>query len=657
MSESIRHKTVEHLPRIPLKGSLDITYRCNNNCRHCWVRIPPKSVKQRTELNIDEIKNLVDEAREMGCRHWYISGGEPMLRPDFPEIFDYITKKSGRYTLNTNGTLITPKTARLMKRKGIKLVALYGANEEIHDHITRTPGSFNFLMQGIAYLRETGTNFTMQLVPMKDNFSQLKKMIRLAESLTPYWRYGASWLYLSANNDSKKNLEIIQQRLSPAQVAELDYSSPLYDPWPNDEELTDSKRESPGIGVFSTCIQNRQEFHVDPYGNLSFCSFIKDLSMRCSLREKSFESIWNTFIPSLKNRINTQPFQPEDCLSCEFVEKCPSCPAYRYLEHRNYYQKTEYLCEITREKQELKKHWAKDHRRYYEIAGITIRLESELPIKKNTFHPKFKAFEVKGPGKDNLIIRHFFSTPPLDFRKLDKPIFHSPPWKIIKKRNYWVYLCIGSGGRRKSYPQVGIFSSDYRFNRFFNDNNKKKFFLKGGMPSLSLMPSDQLLLAQALSLREGCYFHASGVIYQGSGFLFMGHSGAGKSTLTRILQGESEVLCDDRIILRKKKNEFKIYGTWSHGDIPLVSPASAPLKAILFLEKSPDNRLVEITDTRKVISKLLSFLIKPLTTEDWWQKNLLLIEKIVQQIPCYYLYFDKSDSVRKIIKNVAVRNP
>jgi radical SAM protein with 4Fe4S-binding SPASM domain len=638
--------------RIPRKGSLDLTYRCNLNCHHCWVRIPPASKKIKAELQIDEIKKLVDEARRMGCRQWYISGGEPLLRADFPEIFDYITRKTNRYTLNTNGTLITPSIARLLKREGIKLVALYGADEKTHDHITRTPGSFQLLMQGIAYLKEAGTNFTMQIVPMKDNIIHLSEMVRLAESLTPSWRYGASWLYLSAENNLKKNREIIGQRLLPAQAAELDFSPPFSHLPANREESIDVEGNMSDTGVFASCIRTRQEFHVDPYGDLSFCAFAKDSSTRKSLKKNSFETIWNTFIPSLKNQFNLQPLQTGDCFSCDIADSCSSCPAYRYLEHSNYHQKIEYLCDITREKQKLKKSWEKNHRRFYEIANITIQLESELPIRKNTFHPKFKAFEVDGPGDNNTIIQHFFSDPPLQMNKMGQPVFHQPPWKIFKHRNNWVYFCIGSGGRRTSYPQVGIFSRDYRFNRLYNDDTKKKYFIKGDVTSLSLMPSDQMLIAQVLSYHEGCYFHSSGVIHQGSGFLLMGHSGAGKSTLTRILQDETEILCDDRNIVRNWPEGFKIHGTWSHGDIPEVSPSSAPLKAMLFLEKSPDNRLEQIQDKQIIIGKLLSFLIKPLGTGDWWQKSLDLLEKIVIEVPCYFLYFNKGNEVKDLINKL-----
>ncbi len=165
-------RRVESLPRLPLEASLDLTYRCNNRCRHCWLWEADTPDVAARELTLAEIRDVVDQARALGCRRWSISGGEPMLRPDFPEIFDYITSKSVGYTLNTNGTLITPEIAQLMRRKGSKLVALYGATAEVNDHITRNPGSFEATMEGFARLKEAGAGFTVQLIPMRDNWHE-----------------------------------------------------------------------------------------------------------------------------------------------------------------------------------------------------------------------------------------------------------------------------------------------------------------------------------------------------------------------------------------------------------------------------------------------------------------------------------------------------
>ena len=190
MPEYFTMKRVDTMPRLPLEGGLDLTYRCNNNCRHCWVRIAPGAPESSQELTFDEIRGIVDQARVLGTREWAISGGEPMLRQDFAEVFDYLTRKSTTYSLNTNGTLITSKIARLLKRKGTKMIAVYGATAEVNDHITRNPGSFEATLRGMAYLREAGAGFIVQLIPMKDNYHQWQAMIELAQSLQP--RTGAA---------------------------------------------------------------------------------------------------------------------------------------------------------------------------------------------------------------------------------------------------------------------------------------------------------------------------------------------------------------------------------------------------------------------------------------------------------------------------------
>jgi hypothetical protein len=145
-----------------------------------------------------------------------------MLRPDFPEIFDYLTRKATTYSLNTNGTLITPEIAQLLKRKGTKMIALYGATAETYDRVTRHPGGFEKAMRGFRYLQEADAGFTVQLIPMRDNWHQWEQIQELAKSLSRHWRVGAAWLYLSACGSPRRNAEIARQRLDPRTVIELD---------------------------------------------------------------------------------------------------------------------------------------------------------------------------------------------------------------------------------------------------------------------------------------------------------------------------------------------------------------------------------------------------------------------------------------------------
>lgn len=640
------------LPRIPLEGSIDLTYRCNNNCLHCWVNIPSSSQKKKEELNFDKIKKIVLDARSMGCRKWYISGGEPMLRPDFYEIFDLITERSVNYTLNTNGTLITPKIVALMKRKGRKLISIYGADDRVNDHITRVPGSFKAVMRGISYLKEAGTGFIVQIVPMKDNYHQLEEMKRLAESLSPHWRYGASWLYLSAENDPAKNSEIMNQRLSPEQVLEIEPPS-FYESEKKDEDPVGSC-SSPGnsAGILSRCIDEGSSFHIDPYGGMSFCQFIKDPSLRVDLKKIPFKKAWEKIIPGLSQRLAGEYTEWKKGGNGLPRKDNQWCPVYSYLENRDYYADVEYLSEIEELKKEETLRLKKEHTKFFRIGGVTIRLESDLPMNDKTFHKKLSKFEVDGPGDDNILIRHHFMIPDLNDQDLGKEIFRSPPWAIYEKKGSYIYVTIGSGEQGFPPPQVGIFKNNYKENIIFNNKKWTDMFREGDVPNLSLAPSDQLLLAQVFAQREACYFHSSGVIYNNSGYLFMGHSGAGKSTITTYFRSEVEILCDDRNVVRKTKDGFRVYGTWSHGDLPDVSPNSAPLKSIFFLVQDKENRIEPVKDTKVVISKLLAFLIKPLQVSNWWEQSLGLIEKIVEEVPCYYLHFRRDSDVKNILKDL-----
>jgi MoaA/NifB/PqqE/SkfB family radical SAM enzyme len=652
MQDYCERITVHDGPRLPLEGSLDLTYRCNNACRHCWVSLPAKSPEKENELTFDQIIRIVDEARAMGCRKWAISGGEPMLRLDFLEIFDYITRKSVSYSINTNGTLIDPHIARLMKRKGAKMIALYGATAEVHDHITRTPGSFEATLRGFAYLKEAGAGFIVQLIPMKNNYGRFNEMIRLAESLSPLWRIGASWLYLSASGDPEKNREIVRQRLDPSDVIELDKPDAF------SENVLEKKN---GLGcrhlkddgrLFASCIASRRDFHVDPYGQMSFCCFVKDAALRHDLKTGSLQQGWDVFIPSVAQKVRGGREYEENCGSCEFREDCLWCPVYGYLEHGRFPAKVGYLCSVARESKKFRETWEKEHRRYYQIAGITIRVESDLPITDTTFSPKFKRFEMDSPGEDKIALRHRFSLPDLKNQDLGVEVYRKAPWAIYRKGNSWIYTGISPDPDDRDIDSVAVFNQDHSRGALYHSERQRDLYMEGNLHSLTLFATDQILLARVLAYRGGCYLHSAGVILDNKGLLFVGHSEAGKSTMATMLKGKAEILCDDRIIVREGPEGFRIYGTWSHGDVPELSPNSAALEALLFLEQAKQIRLIPIEDKRQRFDKLLPYLIKPLETRDWWERMLLLVQRIANEVPCYTLQFDRSGGVIEILREL-----
>ncbi len=587
----------------------------------------------------------------MGTREWVISGGEPMLHPDFIEIFDYLTSRSKTYTINTNGTMITPEIAKLMKRKGSKMVALYGADSGVHDKVTRYPGSFDLAIKGFSLLKEQGVGFTVQVVPMKDNFHQLEKMKELAASLSPSWRIGSSWLFYSACRSESMNMEIKNQRLTPEQVVALDPPNPGYISKhkflnrKNEDEININADER----ILHKCVSTRNSFHIDPYGGMANCIFVKDPELRYDLLKGTFEEGWEKFIPSIGEKVKGGKEYYENCGSCHKKELCNWCAVYSWLEHGRYSAPLKYLCDIADEKMKYKKQWESTNRRYYNIAGVSIQVDSDIPFKSGSYLPKFEQFRMAEPGDDIVLIRYHFEIPDLSSEDPGGEIYRKIPWAIYRKNKSWMYREILENKENDPPRRIVIFNDDHTL----ADIYLKSHDLISHSPqhALSLFPSDQLLLSRIFADRAALTLHSSGMIINGAGLVFTGQSGAGKSTIATLLKGEGELLCDEYVVVRKWENGFRLYGTWSHGDIEEVSNNDAPLKALMFLEKSESNEIVPLKDTKEIISRIIPRIMQPLVTKDWWDKTLATLDQLIKEVPFYIIRFDKSGDIGKVVRD------
>lgn len=658
-------RATQCLPRLPLAGHLDLTYRCNNRCLHCWLWTADSATTAGRELTFNEICRIVEEARRLGCRRWGISGGEPMLREDFSEIFEYVTAKAVGYTLNTNGTLITPKIAQQLKRKGTKMIAVYGATAEVYDAVTRNPGGFEQLMRGFRYLKEAGAGFIVQLIPLKANWDQWDQMIALAKSLSPHYRIGAPWLWLSHDGSAGHNREIAAQRLPPARVVELQKP---YDPCDGVPAVVDDSTiaasacdgmEPDDDRLFAGCIPIRRDFHVDPYGQMSWCSFVKDPALRYDLRYGSFEDGWEEFIPACADKIRGGQEWRENCGSCASRQDCPWCAVYSYLESGRYSAPVPYLCSIAKEAARYRAERQKKHRRYFRIAGITVRVESDLGFDVAGVKPELQAFAADGPGNDNVTLRHHFELPDLGGRDLGREIYRKVPWAVSRKDGTWFYRGISTGRSDEDLHRLAVFSADHRHGTIYSPPSSRDHIIEHGWQSLSLMPTDQIWLAPLLADREGVLLHSAAAIINGRGLIFVGHSDAGKSTTMEMLKAASteegldvEILCDDRNIVRRWPDGWWVHGTWSHGTTADVSPAGAPLQAVLFLEQARENRLLPLTDRKLIWRRLLATLIRGAVTADWWRQELDILERFVSEARFYAMRFDRSGDIVPLLERL-----
>jgi len=156
---------------------------------------------------------------------------------------------------------------------------------------------------------------------------------------------------------------------------------------------------------------------------------------------------------------------------------------------------------VAGEARKYKENWKKNHRRYYRIAGVTIQVDSDLPITEDTFHPKFRLFEVDGPGEDTVTIRHHFTLPDLDGQDLGQELYRKTPWAIYRKNNSWIYLGISPFEGDKSFHRVVVFNHDHTRVRIYTD--REETYRKGGLHTLTLFSTDQVFIGQLLADRGG----------------------------------------------------------------------------------------------------------------------------------------------------------
>jgi hypothetical protein len=154
-----------------------------------------------------------------------------------------------------------------------------------------------------------------------------------------------------------------------------------------------------------------------------------------------------------------------------------------------------------------------------------------------------------------------------------------------------------------------------------------------------------------LSRGRGVMLHACGVNDSGNGYLFVGRSGQGKSTMAKLWSGNRVcVLSDDRIIVRKIKQRFWIYGTPWHGESKICSPEKVPLKKIFFLRHAKVNRVKEV-DPFDAVSRLICCSFPTFWDKQGMEFTLKFFSDLVKNIPIYELEFLPDKSALDFIKN------
>lgn len=159
--------------------SYEIGNACNMNCLHCMNRSEKKAFPG---LPGDTVKKLLSELWASGVKYLYISGGEPLIHPDFDEVIAYAHDLGFQMMLATNGLKVPEHIGTISRCVGDVSISLDGIGET-HDTFRGTPGAFDGVMEAIRVLHEHGVYARISTCLWRENIGQLEDIVELANRL------------------------------------------------------------------------------------------------------------------------------------------------------------------------------------------------------------------------------------------------------------------------------------------------------------------------------------------------------------------------------------------------------------------------------------------------------------------------------------------
>ena len=195
---------------LPLSVHLDLTYRCNERCVHCYL-----DHEDHGEMSTAEILDLLDQLAEAGVFFLILSGGEIFLRKDLFEIVEYARKLQFSVKLKTNAVLLREASARRIAALGVQMVqiSVYSHRPEVHDKITKVRGSLKRTIEGARLLRANGVRVQFANVLMKHNASDYPQVQALAAEMGVGYNLDATITPMMDGDRSILDLNITPEEL------------------------------------------------------------------------------------------------------------------------------------------------------------------------------------------------------------------------------------------------------------------------------------------------------------------------------------------------------------------------------------------------------------------------------------------------------------
>lgn len=311
--------------------SWNLTKRCNLKCAHCYL--DAAELQGADETSTAEAKGFIDEVASVNPQAMLImTGGEPLLRPDFPELSRYASGKGLTVVVGTNGTLLDDSTVEMLANSGVQGVgiSLDSSTPVFHDRFRGVEGAWQKTVEGMEALKRRGLPFQLQLTVTRENRADIPGLIEFAArngakavnifflvctgrgqnmtDLTPE-EYEATLKYLAEAEAAFEGRVMVRARCAPHFLRVVSSLNP---------ESAVMKGQTSG------CIAGTGYLRISPEGDVTPCPYIPASSKDANLKRASLKDIWDNH-PAFRSL--RAPSYNGRCKDCEFNDVCGGCRA------------------------------------------------------------------------------------------------------------------------------------------------------------------------------------------------------------------------------------------------------------------------------------------------------------------------------------------
>lgn len=295
--------------RIPIMATIEITNECNFRCIHCYLN----NQLRRVFLDKDEIYGMINQFVENGTIYLTITGGDPLLHPDFCAIYEYAIKRGLIVTVFTNASLLTLDMLKLFVKYPPRRVEVtfYGMSEEKYHNVTRTY-MYEQVIKNVQSMKNKKINILAKMFIIVKNYSEINKFLDYCKKQ----QLPCKLDYVLVSDD--KNVTE-RHKITNAEARKVDEE---YFKQADVDENWGKFIENETKNELLHCGAGRISFWVKANNKIRICNFISDVEL--SLEQYTFHDIWQHFGYYLE-RLNEN--SKDLCNMCRYQKQCFICPA------------------------------------------------------------------------------------------------------------------------------------------------------------------------------------------------------------------------------------------------------------------------------------------------------------------------------------------